>query len=153
MSHEYTLEYQLRDTRLELGRITAQLLQTIDDLRKIKAAHREQVSQLENDYRCEISRVQAHKDTQVTQLKRALVDTETERDVWRARETDVAEQLEQSKMETRRLEEELEKTRTENEMLKADLDQPKIPINPQLTPKGKRKGQFIPSRSHSSSVS
>lgn len=129
MSHDYTLEYQLRDTRLELGRITAQLLQTIDDLRKIKSAHREHVSQLENDYRYELSRVKAEKDVQATQLKRALEDAETQRDAWRNREADVAEQLEQSKLEMRDLQEELDKMRMENEILKVEQDEARTPVD------------------------
>lgn len=142
MSHDYTLEYQLRDTRLELGRITAQLLQTIDDLRKIKSAHREHVSQLENDYRYELSRVKAEKDVQVMQLKRALEDAETQRDAWRIREADVAEQLELSKSEARDLQEELDKMRMETEMLKADQDEARTPVHSPSTPHGKRKGMF-----------
>lgn len=142
MSHGYTLEYQLRDTRLELGRITAQLLQTIDDLRKIKSAHREHVSQLENDYRYEISRVRAEKDVQVTQLKRTLEDAETQRDAWRTREADAAEQLEQSKSEVRDLQEELDKMRKENEILKVEQDEARIPVHSPSTPHGKRKGKF-----------
>lgn len=142
MSHDYTLEYQLRDTRLELGRITAQLLQTIDDLRKIKSAHREHVSQLENDYRYELSRVKAEKDVQATQLKRALEDAETQRDAWRNREADVAEQLEQSKLEMRDLQEELDKMRMENEILKVEQDEARTPVDSPSTPHGKRKGKF-----------
>lgn len=78
---------------------------------------------------------------QVIQLKRALEDAEMQRDAWRTREADVAEQLEQSRKETRDLRDELDKMRMENEMVKADLGEPRTPVH-QSSLKAKRKGKF-----------